>query len=146
MHTQALSASIPQSAHRFHAMRPAVQALLLALNRDFYAAVAVEFDRTRLNLPPGIVELVRQVNGMGLSGSSACLQVLDAGCGNGRFAWALEEAGIACDYVGVDNDPRLLALAREHTSTLAHVKTRFVQADLAGAQWVSEAGLADRLL
>ena len=34
-------------------MRQAVQQRLLDLNRQFYAIVADEFDRTRQGLPPG---------------------------------------------------------------------------------------------
>jgi SAM-dependent methyltransferase len=48
--------------------------------------------------------------------------VLDAGCGTGRVAVELARRGY--DVVGVDSDPSMLAVAREHDLT-------WVQADLA---------------
>jgi 2-polyprenyl-3-methyl-5-hydroxy-6-metoxy-1,4-benzoquinol methylase len=62
----------------------------------------------------------------------------DIGCGNGRLAWLLEARGVALEYVGVDANAQLLALAQAHTVKLRHVLTRFVQADLAQPDWEKE--------
>ncbi|MCB0023555.1 MAG: class I SAM-dependent methyltransferase, partial [Caldilinea sp.] len=108
-------------------MRQAVQQRLLDLNRQFYAIVADEFDRTRQGLPAGMVMLARQL----AATLPASGRVLDVGCGNGRFARALAEAGVAAHYTGIDGDARLLALAAEQTADLAGLACRFAQADLA---------------
>ncbi len=50
-------------------------------------------------------------------------RVLDAGCGTGRVAVELARRGHA--VVGVDNDPSMLAVARQHPGP------RWVEADLA---------------
>ena len=117
-------------------MRQAVQQRLLDLNRQFYAIVADEFDRTRQGLPAGMVTLARQLAATMLAGG----RVLDVGCGNGRFARALAEAGVAVHYTGIDGDARLLALAAEQTADLAGLACRFAQADLAQPGWVDGAG------
>lgn len=108
------------------------QGRLLAINRAFYAAVAEPFDQTRRVWPPGKRRLLDLLP-HGDAGRP--LRLADIGCGNGRLAEMLESRGTPVDYVGVDADPRLLALAREHCAGLAHVQARFVQADLAAAGW-----------
>lgn len=108
------------------------QERLLALNRAFYAAVAEPFDQTRRVWPPGKRRLLELLP----HGDAAHpLRLADIGCGNGRLAEMLDSRGTPVDYVGVDADPRLLALAREHCAGLCQVQTRFVQADLADAGW-----------
>ncbi len=62
--------------------------------------------------------------------------MLDVGCGNGRFARLLEEAGISASYTGVDGSRSLLRLAREATAGLEGVDCEFIEADLADADWV----------
>jgi len=114
-------------------MRAEVQAQLLALNQAFYATVAGDFDHTRSAVSTGMTQVVqRSAPQLGNVGCG----ILDVGCGNGRFAWALEQANGVADYVGVDNDPHLVQRAREQVATLTHVRTAFVQADLAGASWI----------
>ena len=110
-------------------MNPATRDRLLALNRQFYATVADPFHCTRLGWPHGNAMLLDYVP------SLRPLRVLDAGCGNGRFAAMLDSAGIRAHYTGVDANPRLLELARELTAELGHVSTSFVQADLALPAW-----------
>lgn len=111
-------------------MSQAVQAQLLALNRTFYSTVARPFDRTRQGVQSGMVELVEQ-----LPHESVPLRVLDAGCGNGRFAAVLAQQGHTAVYVGVDQDEQLLAMAAEQTATLAPIEARFVTANLGEADW-----------
>lgn len=116
-------------------MTPTVQRRLLDLNRAFYAAVGDDFDQTRQGLPAGMVRLLDF-----LPPGSAPLRVLDAGCGNGRFARALEQAGRPIAYVGVDADARLLAHARTQTAALRDVQATCVQADLAEPGWEAALG------
>ncbi len=112
-------------------MHPAVQQQLLALNQHFYATVADEFDRTRQGLPAGMLTLAQMLRDL----LPQPARVLDAGCGNGRFARALAERGVAAAYTGIDRDERLLALAAEQTAALPGVACRFVCADLAQSSW-----------
>lgn len=131
---------------------PATVQQLLDLNRDFYAAISPHFDQTRGSIAEGMVQALDflypkedRAKSQGPSeeaGSSsgpwpstlgpALLRVLDAGCGNGRFARALAEAGIAVDYVGLDADAGLLESARRHHCNLPGVDATFLTADLAG--------------
>jgi SAM-dependent methyltransferase len=83
-------------------MNDIIQAQLLDLNRRFYAAIGVEFDRTRQSLPTGMVDLAQRVQ------QRAATRILDAGCGNGRFAKALAQVGAAVEYTGLDADAHLL--------------------------------------
>jgi len=121
-------------------MAPAVQARLLDLNRQFYAIVGNEFDRTRQGLPLGMVELANRLAARTQGNGAAPLRVLDAGCGNGRFARALAQAGVACTYTGIDADAHLLALAEQQTADLAGISTHFAAIDLAVEGWVRQVG------
>lgn len=116
-------------------MRQAVQERLLDLNRQFYAIVADEFDRTRQSLPAGMVALAQRV----AETLPAAGRVLDVGCGNGRFARALAAAGVAATYTGLDGDARLLAAAAGQTADLASLQCRFAQVDLARSGWMAAA-------
>ncbi len=118
-------------------MTPATVERLLQLNREFYQTVAADFDGTRGGLPMGW----RQLQPWIPQPTGRPPRVLDVGCGNGRFAWLLEEWGISAEYVGVDGDAKLLALATAHGETLETVQTRFVQADFTRATWTVEAAL-----
>jgi 2-polyprenyl-3-methyl-5-hydroxy-6-metoxy-1,4-benzoquinol methylase len=112
---------------------PATRQRLLALNRHFYATVAEPFDQSRRAWPPGKRRLLALLP----HGDEAQpLRVADIGCGNGRLACMLASRGTPVDYVGVDADPTLLALARAHCAGLTHVRAHFVQADLAAPGWV----------
>ncbi len=115
-------------------MTPAVQQRLLALNRSFYATVAKDFDQTRAGLPAGWQQLDHYLP---TGTPTQPITVLDAGCGNGRFARALEELGVHACYVGVDADGALLASAAQNMADLDKLHGCFVQADLAQAGWSS---------
>jgi len=65
--------------------------------------------------------------------------VLDLGCGTGSVARVLLEAFPGTEVVGVDVDPALLALARGRCDGFQG-RTRFVEADLRGNQWIAELG------
>lgn len=108
------------------------QQRLLDLNRQFYATVAADFDSTRLNIPMGMVRALNYVRPLWEQGDheDAPLSVLDAGCGNGRFCWALERLEKPTHYLGIDADQRLLTLAEAHMSELKFVEAHFQQFDL----------------
>lgn len=119
-------------------MRPAVQTQLLDLNQRFYATVADEFDRTRQGLPEGMTTLAQKLAGR----LPPAARILDAGCGNGRFARALAQQDIAGAYTGLDGDERLLALAAAQSADLSGLACRFARADLAQPSWIAAAGAA----
>lgn len=114
-------------------MSPQTQCALLTLNRRFYEQVAHHFDATRQGWTPGLRAILPYFRAAG----KERLTVLDVGCGNGRFARLLEEAGIDATYTGVDGSSSLLRLAREATASLRQVNCKFIQADLAYAGWYS---------
>lgn len=113
-------------------MHPAVQQQLLALNRQFYATVADEFDRTRQGLPEGMITLARLLRARLPSRA----RILDVGCGNGRFARALAQHSVSGVYLGLDADERLLALAVAQTTNLGGLACRFAQVDMAQSAWL----------
>lgn len=113
-------------------MNLATQQRLLALNRGFYAQVAPEFDRTRAGLAVGWQALYKHLP---RPAAGEPVWVLDVGCGNGRFARALEELARDFAYVGVDSDAALLTRAADQTADLIHTRTHFVRADLAEPGW-----------
>ena len=104
-------------------MNEATAIALNALNRDFYRESAADFARTRSAPWPGWRELPPLLEDR--PGAS----ILDAGCGNGRFASFLRDAlGTPFLYCGIDSSAPLLALARR---ALARVPgARLLQADL----------------
>ncbi|CAN5474625.1 hypothetical protein BH10CHL1_BH10CHL1_21700 [soil metagenome] len=106
--------------------------ILLDVNRTFYATVAPDFDQTRAGLPAGW-QLLKAYIPVGMPEKP--LTILDAGCGNGRFARALETYGATVCYVGVDADAALLAFAAQNTRELEHVQPHFFQGDLSEPGW-----------
>lgn len=114
-------------------MKPKTQDRLLKLNRRFYEQVAHDFDATRQGWTPGLWAILPYFRAAG----KERLSVLDVGCGNGRFARLLEEAGVAASYTGVDGNGSLLRLARQSTANLARVECQFFQADFANRDWAS---------
>lgn len=124
-------------------MNELVQGRLLALNRAFYAAVGQEFDRTRQSLPTGMVDLAHHLR------QPHPLRLLDAGCGNGRFAWALAQAGASAAYLGIDADDNLRALAAAQAQGLPGITADFRAVDLAASGWpaqVADAGPFDAIV
>ena len=86
---------------------------LLKLNKKFYLKTQEYFNTSRQSPWPGwkkiLPYLPRRVKA-GLQGQS--LQVLDLGCGNGRFGKFLAEHK-TIDYTGMDNNQYLLDRCRE---------------------------------
>jgi len=115
-----------------NSMSKATQERLLAVNREFYATVAEPFDITRAGLPIGWQGLRDWIP---VAPPGRALRVLDVGCGNGRWARSLDSWEIACEYIGVDGDARLLDLAAHNTRALTSVRSQFVLADFTLPQW-----------
>jgi len=103
-------------------------ALLADLNRAFYATFAGDFARTRRGWPPGF-DLI-------LSYLPPGANVLDLGCGNGRFLAFLAARGWHGSYLGVDNDPQLLSFAQETARRSPGVEAALMEADLMDAVWM----------
>jgi SAM-dependent methyltransferase len=79
---------------------------LNTINREFYEAVADDFDATRGAPWLGWERLLLLLH--------APLSVLDVGCGNGRFGVFLTaHYGKAVHYYGMDNNPTLLERAHQ---------------------------------
>jgi tRNA (uracil-5-)-methyltransferase TRM9 len=97
-------------------------AFLADLNRDFYAAFAGEFARTRRGWPPGFDVILAYL--------PPGTNVLDLGCGNGRLLAFLGARAWRGSYTGVDNDPHLLSLAEEAALHCPSIESAFLQADL----------------
>lgn len=108
-------------------MRPQTAAALLALNRQFYARFAGEFSRTRRSWLPGFNRILPYLrNGF---------NVLDLGCGNGRFLVFLDENAWTGRYTGLDSSESLLADARAAATQRPRIPASFVLADLFAAGW-----------
>jgi SAM-dependent methyltransferase len=88
---------------------------LRALNRRFYDHHAESFSRSRGRAWPGWRRLLPHL------ASVPVLRVLDAGCGNARFASFLAESlpGRRLDYLGLDSSKRLLDAACRRLATTA---------------------------
>ena len=134
--------SISQDANQIHRMRPSTVAQLLELNRVFYATIAADFSSTRRGLPVGWQQLRTWIPAVSPTVSARPLRVLDVGCGNGRFARLLQEWGLPTEYIGVDADAQLLAMATAQAAPLSLVQTEFVQADFTVKGWPAAMGIS----
>ena len=93
-----------------------VAARLVALNKSFYEQVSAPFARSRATPQPGFERLVSFLpDGQ---------DVLDVGCGEGRFGRFLREHMPTLNYTGLDFTQSLLDLAAEG------LPGRFIQADI----------------
>ena len=81
------------------------------LNQEFYQQVAVDFNRTRQQAWVGWQKIlpILQKNQF----FKKKIKVLDIACGNGRFAWFLQDRGLDFSYSGLDNNHQLLRLAKK---------------------------------
>lgn len=103
---------------------------MAALNREFYAHFAEDFDRTRAGWPLGFNRILPYL--------APAANVLDLGCGNGRLLAFLLAQGWRGRYLGLDSSAGLLTAARERLVRVEFASTarpRFVQADLLGPAW-----------
>jgi 2-polyprenyl-3-methyl-5-hydroxy-6-metoxy-1,4-benzoquinol methylase len=99
---------------------------LLEINRSFYSRFSGEFSDSRpserFNLEPFRAVLSNNI------------RLLDAGCGNGRLADRLAQAGLALNDVGIDGSPALIAIAKERAVDLVS-PSHFRVVDLAVPDW-----------
>ena len=104
-------------------------AALAALNRDFYARFAEDFDRTRAGWPLSFSRILPYL--------APAANVLDLGCGNGRLLAFLRTQGWQGRYLGLDNSRGLLAAAQERLQAAggAAPTSAFVEADLLSPEW-----------
>jgi len=103
-------------------MKQAVRQELLKLVRDNYRSIATHFSQTRSKQPwTELTNLASSINH-----ADGQKKILDVGCGNGHLLDVFLKSNI--DYLGVDNCPELLALAKVKYQDLTNA--RFVQADI----------------
>jgi SAM-dependent methyltransferase len=95
--------------HLSHSIRKQVQ--------SSYSVIASEFSATRQKPWPEFEHFLTYVRPES--------KILDLGCGNGRLAGLLSAKAV--EYLGIDNNSALLALAREQ-----HPDDRFKLADMVG--------------
>ena len=101
-------------------------ARLEAINQRFYASRAEEFSEARRSPWPGWRRLLPHLP------ARRPLRVLDAGCGNGRFALFLERhCRVPIEYLGIDASFQLVSEARARLAALA--AARVEQGDLTAA-------------
>lgn len=89
-------------------METSVRQPLLQLSADFYSFHADSFDETRLNPWDSWQQVIRSIEAI-----ATPRNVLDLGCGNGRFATFLDEhASTKIDYTGIDSEEQLIHKAQ----------------------------------
>jgi 2-polyprenyl-3-methyl-5-hydroxy-6-metoxy-1,4-benzoquinol methylase len=97
------------------------------LNQQFYQTVAESFDKSRQYFWQGWAQLEPYLEK--LQENQKQLTVLDVGCGNGRFAEFLLEKKLQFNYVGVDNNQKLLSIAAKNL-TKTKIKFELKKIDL----------------
>ncbi len=96
-------------------MNATTRRALDTLNHRFYESFSRRFDATREHPWPGWQRLW-DVNTARRSDLSPPLEILDVGCGNGRFArFAVDQIDAPITYLGLDGSLPLLAAARRRS-------------------------------
>lgn len=85
-------------------MRPEMVQKLLGINKKFYTEFAESFAQTRITPQPGFSQLLSYL-------PAPCHDVVDVGCGNGRFGTFLSMNLPDFSYTGIDFTEPLLELA-----------------------------------
>ncbi len=99
---------------------------LIALNETFYQQTAKNFDESRQHAWPGWQMLLSKYS------KSIFGEVLDIGCGNGRFGeYLLESIATTTSYTGIDSNQHLLEEAQKKMAH--HQKSQFIQLDVLSA-------------
>ena len=86
-------------------MKPDVAHLLLKINRDFYQKFSSSFAETRRQPQPGFYNLLDFL-------PQPKNQLLDVGCGEGRFGRFLADQKAIASYTGVDFSQKLIRMAK----------------------------------
>ncbi|NOZ72700.1 MAG: class I SAM-dependent methyltransferase [Chloroflexi bacterium] len=108
-------------------MKECIRKQLLQINQTFYEDFAAAFAATRFGTQPGWNRIIHYF-------PRRC-QVLDIGCGNGRFAHFLDERLDAVQYLGIDSSHRLIAIAQENTAPLNRTQAKFSVVDISEDGW-----------
>lgn len=105
-------------------MQDAFAERLIALNKQFYQALAQPFSASRARPQAGVLRVLETV--------PAGASILDLGCGNGVLAAELARRGHTGRYLGLDFSTELLSAARQRAVSL---EAEFAQIDLSAADW-----------
>ncbi len=116
-------------------MNDATADRLIAVNREFYTRFASPFDRSRAGFQPGYERLLDRL-------PPGTLEVLDAGCGNGRLGLFLASSGRLAGYTGVDFIAGFLERAADVLAA-AGVPAQFLIDDLAAPEQLAGLGPFD---
>lgn len=112
-------------------MRSETRHHLIALNRRFYQHHSQAFDGSRQRPWKGWQRLLQLLADVAAEGDPPTLDVLDAGCGNGRLATYLaQQEPRAVRYVGIDSSPALLAQAAQRQAV-----GELIEDDLVSQAW-----------
>lgn len=112
-------------------MDDAICAALAALNRSFYDEFAGDFAETRRGWLPGFDLILPYIR--------PAANVLDVGCGNGRFLRFLADHGWRGIYTGLDQNEKLLRIAREAAAVSSQITAHLARADLGTPDWMTHA-------
>lgn len=107
--------------------------VLVQLNRDFYHQFGVSFAESRITPPPGYLKILS-----GLSPENTH-NVLDIGCGDGRFSRFMFDHGLSAPYTGVDFSDSLLSLSTSQAG-------RFICRDLSEPDCLAGLGSFDLIV
>jgi len=80
---------------------------LLKINRKFYKENAKSFDSTRQYFWDGWLGFIKYLN------INNKIDVVDLGCGNGRFASYLQRVDKRFNYLGIDSSEKLIKIAKD---------------------------------
>ena len=104
------------------------------INQRFYSRQAGDFSATRNSPWKGWERAVSgfvQRYGRRPPAAAVAARILDAGCGNGRFAEYLDESlATPCRYLGLDSSPEMLAVARRRLRDLRWIEGELSCCDL----------------
>ena len=101
------------------------------INRDFYITVSADFDKSRDYYWSGWEMIIPLISHL------PDLQVLDIGCGNGRFGDFLLKKALGCEaknYTGIDFNEDLLGKARYRLPEATLIKADLLEFDLASLE------------
>ncbi|RME86134.1 MAG: class I SAM-dependent methyltransferase [Caldilineae bacterium] len=109
------------------AMDESIRQRLLQINREFYERFAAAFAATRYGEQAGWHRIITYF-------SPGC-QVLDLGCGNGRFALFLSRHVPGVEYLGLDGSAALVEIARGRSDFAGTAQVRFRQEEIDRPGW-----------
>ncbi|MBD3363447.1 methyltransferase domain-containing protein [Candidatus Dojkabacteria bacterium] len=103
---------------------------LNTINKQFYQTIASYFDRSRDYFWEGWGKIALK----SYFGNKKEIDVLDLGCGNGRFYKFLlkQFPTIKLNYTGVDQDQTLLEIAKNN---IEETNTKFIKSNLVSNNW-----------